>query len=406
MPIVYDAFISYSHAEDKPVAAALQGAIQRLGKPWYRRRALRIFRDGTSLRRRPSCGRRSSGHSPHRAGSSCSPRRRRPPRAGSARRSTTGSPTSHATPCSSRSRTGRSPGTRTPRTSRAPTGRRCRQTSPAGSITSRNGLTYRLPRTAGTARPAVPRCRCGRRRSGPRHPEGGPSLGGDAPAAPRPRARVVGRGRAAGARRGRGRVMGRGGRPEARCPGAARPRRTGAGGRHEDGEHARDRPRQRVPRPDRHPGRPRAQRAGARRRAPAAVDRFGRGRTRPARERAQRLRPAGPDLARPRQPRGGAVGRAERPRPRAPPQGGRARKPEVGPWPVGRRQQGRRGAAARRTRAGGDHGLSGRAGRHPTPERRSAVRPRLPARPRRDAQPPCRCAGRDRATGGGTRGLP
>ncbi len=37
----YDAFISYSHAKDKPIAAALQSVIQKLGKPWYRRRALR-----------------------------------------------------------------------------------------------------------------------------------------------------------------------------------------------------------------------------------------------------------------------------------------------------------------------------------------------------------------------------
>jgi hypothetical protein len=49
----YDAFISYSHAKDKPVAAALQSAVQTLGKPWYRRRALRIFRDDTSLSATP-----------------------------------------------------------------------------------------------------------------------------------------------------------------------------------------------------------------------------------------------------------------------------------------------------------------------------------------------------------------
>src|SRR5262245_27830777 len=49
----YDAFISYSHAKDKPVAAALQAAIQKLGKPWYRRRALRLFRDDTSLSATP-----------------------------------------------------------------------------------------------------------------------------------------------------------------------------------------------------------------------------------------------------------------------------------------------------------------------------------------------------------------
>jgi tetratricopeptide (TPR) repeat protein len=50
----YDAFISYSHALDKPVAAALQTAVQRLGKPWYRRRALRVFRDDTSLSATPT----------------------------------------------------------------------------------------------------------------------------------------------------------------------------------------------------------------------------------------------------------------------------------------------------------------------------------------------------------------
>src|SRR5581483_4987881 len=50
---LYDAFISYSHAKDKPIAAALQAAIQKLGKPWYRRRALRVFRDDTSLSATP-----------------------------------------------------------------------------------------------------------------------------------------------------------------------------------------------------------------------------------------------------------------------------------------------------------------------------------------------------------------
>jgi hypothetical protein len=49
----YDAFISYSHAKDKPVAAALQAAVQRLGKPWYRRRMLRIFCNDTSLSATP-----------------------------------------------------------------------------------------------------------------------------------------------------------------------------------------------------------------------------------------------------------------------------------------------------------------------------------------------------------------
>ena len=49
----YDAFISYSHAKDKALASSLQSAMQRLGKPWYRRRALRLFRDDTSLTATP-----------------------------------------------------------------------------------------------------------------------------------------------------------------------------------------------------------------------------------------------------------------------------------------------------------------------------------------------------------------
>jgi len=49
----YDAFICYSHAKDKPIASALQSVVQKLGKPWYRRRALRVFRDDTSLSATP-----------------------------------------------------------------------------------------------------------------------------------------------------------------------------------------------------------------------------------------------------------------------------------------------------------------------------------------------------------------
>ena len=45
----YDAFISYVGVKDKPIAAALQSLIQRMGKPWYRRRGVRIFRDDTSF---------------------------------------------------------------------------------------------------------------------------------------------------------------------------------------------------------------------------------------------------------------------------------------------------------------------------------------------------------------------
>jgi hypothetical protein len=51
--IAYDAFISHSHAKDKSVATALQSVVQELGKPWCRGRALRVFRDDTSLSATP-----------------------------------------------------------------------------------------------------------------------------------------------------------------------------------------------------------------------------------------------------------------------------------------------------------------------------------------------------------------
>jgi len=46
--VAYNAFISDSHATDKPIATALQAVVQKLGKAWYRPRALRVFRDDTS----------------------------------------------------------------------------------------------------------------------------------------------------------------------------------------------------------------------------------------------------------------------------------------------------------------------------------------------------------------------
>jgi hypothetical protein len=46
---LYHAFISYSHAVDGRLAPALQRGLQRFAKPWYRPRALRIFRDEASL---------------------------------------------------------------------------------------------------------------------------------------------------------------------------------------------------------------------------------------------------------------------------------------------------------------------------------------------------------------------
>jgi hypothetical protein len=49
----YDAFISYSHAVDRQLAPALQRALHQLTKPWYRARALRVFRDDASLSANP-----------------------------------------------------------------------------------------------------------------------------------------------------------------------------------------------------------------------------------------------------------------------------------------------------------------------------------------------------------------
>ena len=49
----YKAFISYSHAADGKLAPAVQAALQKFAKPWYRLRALRVFRDKTSLAATP-----------------------------------------------------------------------------------------------------------------------------------------------------------------------------------------------------------------------------------------------------------------------------------------------------------------------------------------------------------------
>ncbi len=52
--MAYKAFISYSHAADGQLAPALQSGLQQFAKPWYRLRALDIFRDGTSLAVNPA----------------------------------------------------------------------------------------------------------------------------------------------------------------------------------------------------------------------------------------------------------------------------------------------------------------------------------------------------------------
>jgi WD40 repeat protein len=49
----YDAFVSYSHGQDQALAQALQSELQRFARPWYRPRALRVFRDQTNLSASP-----------------------------------------------------------------------------------------------------------------------------------------------------------------------------------------------------------------------------------------------------------------------------------------------------------------------------------------------------------------
>lgn len=50
----YDAFVSYSHAEDRGVAQRLRAGVEMYAKPWYRPRALRIFLDVSSLAAEPA----------------------------------------------------------------------------------------------------------------------------------------------------------------------------------------------------------------------------------------------------------------------------------------------------------------------------------------------------------------
>ncbi len=47
--MAYDAFISYSHAGDAELAAALEQGLERLARPWYRLRAISVFRDQSDL---------------------------------------------------------------------------------------------------------------------------------------------------------------------------------------------------------------------------------------------------------------------------------------------------------------------------------------------------------------------
>jgi hypothetical protein len=49
----YDAFISYSHSQDRTLGPQLQSGLQRFAKPWYRLRALRVFCDTADLAASP-----------------------------------------------------------------------------------------------------------------------------------------------------------------------------------------------------------------------------------------------------------------------------------------------------------------------------------------------------------------
>ena len=54
MKTLYRAFISYSHAADSRLAPFLQSALQQFARPFYRLRAIHIFRDKTSLELTPA----------------------------------------------------------------------------------------------------------------------------------------------------------------------------------------------------------------------------------------------------------------------------------------------------------------------------------------------------------------
>src|SRR6266446_10501831 len=51
--MAYDVFVSYSHGGDDLLSERVQVGLQRFAKPWWRRRALNVFRDRTGLSANP-----------------------------------------------------------------------------------------------------------------------------------------------------------------------------------------------------------------------------------------------------------------------------------------------------------------------------------------------------------------
>ena len=284
---LYDAFISYSHAKDKPIAAALQSVVQRLGKPWYKRRALRVFRDDTSLSATPQLwpsieqalapisffdlarlaggGGLAVGRQGDRLLARAQERR-------------------HAADRAHRRDAGLGRGARAISAGRRQ--RRCRRCSSAPFAAEPKWVDLAAYRDgAAPARRQVHRARRRLRRRHPRHPEGGPAVAGGAPAAARAAPGLVGGGGAARARRAR-RLADAGGASAARA-GRERAHR---GDRHR--QYAGVRAGAGVPGPHRHAGRPGAQNPRPRPRSAEAAHRV-----------RERLRPACGAARPPRSPR-------------------------------------------------------------------------------------------------------
>ncbi len=52
--MLYNAFVSYRHSDRQTtIARALQTVLHGFAKPWYRLRAVRLYRDETNLGARP-----------------------------------------------------------------------------------------------------------------------------------------------------------------------------------------------------------------------------------------------------------------------------------------------------------------------------------------------------------------